>query len=108
MTALEGTRMQRLGYRAPDDVPEPDELVQVEYVSGGQVAIVTLNRPHADNAITTELAAQLIEVLETIDARASVRVAGLNEAQAGHNERSPSRTAHVVHSRAPQSPHPAT
>ena len=37
----------------------------VEYVSGGRVAIITLNRPHADNAITTELAAQLIEVLET-------------------------------------------
>ena len=46
----------------------------VEYVSGGRVAIITLNRPHADNAITTELAAQLIEVLETIAARPSVRV----------------------------------
>ena len=52
----------------------------VEYVSGGQVAIVTLNRPHADNAVTTELAAQLIEILETIDARASVRVAILTSA----------------------------
>ena len=30
---------------------------------------------HADNAITTELAAQLIEILETIAARSSVRVA---------------------------------
>ena len=80
MTALEGTRMQRLGYRAPADVPEPEQLVLVEYVSGGQVAIVTLNRPHADNAVTTELAAQLIEILETIDARASVRVAILTSA----------------------------
>ena len=70
-----GTRMQLLGYRAPDNVPEPAQLVLVEYVSGGRVAIVTLNRPHADNAITTELAAQLIEVLETIAARSSVRVA---------------------------------
>jgi len=25
---------------------------------------ITLNRPHADNAITTELAAQLIEILD--------------------------------------------
>ncbi len=66
------TRMKRLGYRAPDNVPEPDQLVLVEYVSGGRVAIITLNRPHADNAITTELAAQLIEVLETI-AAASLR-----------------------------------
>ena len=44
------------------------------------MAIITLNRPHADNAITTELAAQLIEVLETIAARPSVRVAILTGA----------------------------
>ena len=64
-----------MGYRSPDEVPEPEQLVLVEYVSGGSVAIVTLNRPHADNAITTELAAQLIEILETLAARSSVRVA---------------------------------
>ena len=69
------TRMRRIGYRPPADVPEPEQLVLVEYVSGGRVAIITLNRPHADNAITTELAAQLIEILETIAARPSVRVA---------------------------------
>jgi enoyl-CoA hydratase len=69
------TRMKRLGYRTPADVAEPDQLVLVEYVSGGSVAVVTLNRPHADNAITTELAAQLIEVLESIAARVTVRVA---------------------------------
>ena len=74
------THMQRIGYRTPDDVPEPEQPVLVEYVSGGRVAIVTLNRPHADNAITTELAASLIEVLETIAARASVRVAILTGA----------------------------
>ena len=67
--------MKRLGYRPPSDVAEPDQLVLVEYVSDGRVAIIALNRPHADNAITTELAAQLIEVLETIAARSSVRVA---------------------------------
>ena len=73
MTDSADTRLKRMGYRPPADVPEPDQLVLVEYVSGGRVAIITLNRPHADNAITTELAAQLIEVLETIAARASVR-----------------------------------
>jgi len=67
--------MQQLGYRKPVDVAEPEQLVLVEYQSGGQVAIITLNRPHADNAITTELATQLIEVLETIEARSSVRAA---------------------------------
>jgi enoyl-CoA hydratase len=74
------TRMQRLGYRTPDDVAEPAQLVLLEYISGGRVALVTLNRPHADNAITTELAAQLIEVLETIAARTSIRVAILTGA----------------------------
>jgi enoyl-CoA hydratase len=54
--------------------------VLVEYVSGGRIAIITLNRPHADNAITTELAASLIEALETIGARASVRAAVLTGA----------------------------
>lgn len=72
--------MKRLGYRKPEDVPEPDRLVLVEYVSGGRIAIITLNRPHADNAITTELAAQLIEILETIAARPTVRVAILTGA----------------------------
>ncbi|HUS96128.1 MAG TPA: enoyl-CoA hydratase/isomerase family protein, partial [Hyphomicrobiaceae bacterium] len=67
--------MQQIGYRAPTDEAEPDQLVLVEYAAGGCVAIITLNRPHADNAITTELAAQLIEILETIAARSSVRVA---------------------------------
>ena len=74
------TRMQRMGYRAPADVPEPEQLVLVDYVSEGRIAVITLNRPHADNAVTTELAAQLIEVLETIAARPSVRVAILTGA----------------------------
>ena len=67
--------MQRIGYRAPTGTAEPEQLVLIEYVADGRIAIITLNRPHADNAITTELAAQLIEVLETIAARSSVRVA---------------------------------
>ena len=75
MTDNNDTRMKRLGYRTPADIAEPDNLVLLEYVSGGRVALITLNRPHADNAITTELAAQLIEILETIAARVTVRVA---------------------------------
>ena len=74
------TKCRRIGYRPPENVAEPEQLVLVEYVSGGHVAIITLNRPHADNAVTTELAAQLIEVLETIAARPSVRVAILTGA----------------------------
>jgi enoyl-CoA hydratase len=74
------TRIEKLGYRAPENVAEPAQLVLTEYISGGRIAIITLNRPHADNAVTTELAAQLIEVLETIAARPSVRVAILTGA----------------------------
>ena len=80
MTDDADTKMRKIGYRPPENVAEPDELVLVEYVSDGRVAIITLNRPHADNAVTTELAAQLIEVLETIAARPSVRVAILTGA----------------------------
>lgn len=65
--------MQQLGYRPPLNESEPEQLVLLDIVSGGRVAIITLNRPHADNAITTELAAQGIEVLETLAARTSIR-----------------------------------
>jgi enoyl-CoA hydratase len=37
--------------------------------------VITLNRPHADNAITTEMGARLTEILETIAVRPSIRVA---------------------------------
>ena len=47
----------------------------VEYLSGERVALITLNRPHADNAITTEIGARLTEILETIAVRPTVRVA---------------------------------
>ena len=80
MTDNANTKMRKIGYRPPENVAEPDQLVLVDYVSGGRVAIITLNRPHADNAVTTELAAQLIEVLDTIAARPSVRVAILTGA----------------------------
>ena len=46
-----------------------------EYVADGRVAVITLNRPHADNAITTEMGVRLTEILETIAVRPSIRVA---------------------------------
>jgi hypothetical protein len=54
--------------------------VLLEFVLDERVAVITLNRPHADIAITTKLAVQFIEVLETIAARPSVRVAILTAA----------------------------
>ena len=58
----------------PPDAAEPDQPVLVEYGSDGRVATVTLNRPQADNAITTELGASLTEIMETIAVRPAVRV----------------------------------
>jgi enoyl-CoA hydratase len=46
----------------------------VDYVSDGRIALVTLNRPHADNAITTEMGARLTEVIEAIAVQTAVRV----------------------------------
>ena len=68
-------RWDTLDFGPPTSGPEPDESVLVEYVSDGRVAVITLNRPHADNAITTEMGARLTEILETIAVRTSVRVA---------------------------------
>jgi len=59
----------------PSDLAEPESPVLVEYGPGDRVALITLNRPHADNAITTEMGARLTEVLETIAVRPTVRVA---------------------------------
>jgi enoyl-CoA hydratase len=53
----------------------PEQPVLVDYVADGRVAVVTLNRPHADNAITTEMGARLTEILETIAVRPTVHVA---------------------------------
>jgi enoyl-CoA hydratase len=53
---------------------EPEHPVTVDYESEGRVAIVTLNRPHADNAITTEMGDHLTGIVETIAVQTAVRV----------------------------------
>jgi enoyl-CoA hydratase len=58
----------------PSGLEEPGSPVLVDYLSEGQVALVTLNRPHADNAITTEMGARLTGIVETIAVRPAVRV----------------------------------
>src|SRR3954470_15136754 len=62
------------------DVVETEPPVLLDYLADGQVALVTLNRPHADNAITTEMGALLTEVVETIAVRTEVRVVVLTGA----------------------------
>ena len=67
-------RWKALDFAAPPaDAAEPDEPVLVEYSSDERVAVITLNRPHADNAITTEMGARLTEILESIAVRPAVR-----------------------------------
>ena len=56
------------------DIDEHEPPVLVDYRSGDRVAVVTLNRPHADNAITTEMGALLTEIVESIAVRTAVRV----------------------------------
>jgi len=57
----------------PSDADEPGLPVLVEYTQDERVAVITLNRPHADNAITTAMGARLTEILETIAVRPAVR-----------------------------------
>jgi enoyl-CoA hydratase/carnithine racemase len=64
----------------PSGGDEPDESVLVDHVAEGRVAVITLNRPHADNAITTEMGARLTDILEGIAVTPSIRVAVLTGA----------------------------
>ena len=67
-------RWKALDFAAPPaDAAEPDEPVLVDYSSDDRVAVITLNRPHADNAITTEMGALLTEIVESIAVRTSLR-----------------------------------
>ena len=59
----------------PSDLAEPEQPVLVDHLADGRVAVITLNRPHADNAITTEMGARLTDILETIAVRPAIRVA---------------------------------
>ena len=55
------------------------ETILVDQRDGG-VTLITLNRPHADNAITTEMGARLTEAVETIAVRPAIRVVALTGA----------------------------
>ncbi len=68
-------RWAALDFAPPDpDIEETEAPVLLDYLSEGQVARITLNRPHADNAITTEMGALLTEVVEAVAVRTAVRV----------------------------------
>ena len=76
-------RWKALDFSPPSaDADEPAQPVLVEHTPNGRVAVITLNRPHADNAITTAMGARLTEILETIAVRPAVRAVILTGA--GH------------------------
>jgi enoyl-CoA hydratase len=81
MTTSSTDRWAALDFAPPaPDVVETEAPVLLDYLSGGRVARVTLNRPHADNAITTAMGARLTEVVEEIAVRTAVRVVVLTGA----------------------------
>jgi enoyl-CoA hydratase len=68
-------RWNALDFAPPSaDAVEPDSPVLLHYRSEDRIAVVTLNRPHADNAISTEMGVRLTEIIESIAVRPVVRV----------------------------------
>ncbi|MGO4603407.1 enoyl-CoA hydratase/isomerase family protein [Terrabacter sp. 2YAF2] len=67
-------RWAALGFGPPSGVEDSEPAVLVDHFDDGRVAVVTLNRPHADNAISTEMGVLLTEALETIAVTSAVRV----------------------------------
>ena len=70
MSTSSTDRWAALDFAPPDpDVEETEPSVLLDYLSDGSVARITLNRPHADNAISTEMGARLTEAVEEIAVR---------------------------------------
>ena len=81
MSTSRTDRWAALDFAPPDpDVVDTEPPVLLDYLSEGRVARITLNRPHADNAITTEMGALLTEVVEGVAVRTEVRVVVLTGA----------------------------
>ena len=74
-------RWDALDFRPPpSDLEETEPPVLLDYRSQDRVAVITLNRPRADNAINTEMGVLLTEIVETIAVRTAVRVVVLTGA----------------------------
>jgi enoyl-CoA hydratase/carnithine racemase len=75
MSSPDTERWAALDFGPPaPDVKETEPPVLLDHLADDRVAVITLNRPHADNAINTEMGALLTEVVEGIAVRTSVRV----------------------------------
>src|SRR3954454_8762534 len=74
-------RWAALDFAPPaSDVEETEPPVLLDYLSDRRVARITRNRPHVDNAISTEMGVLLTEVVEDIAVRTAVRVVVLTGA----------------------------
>src|SRR3954454_21699589 len=81
MSSSSTERWAALDFAPPaPDVDETESSVLLEYLEDGRIALVTLNRPHVDNAISTEMGALLTETIEDIAVRTTVRVVVLTGA----------------------------
>src|SRR3954464_8974585 len=81
MSSTSTDRWAALDFAPPaPDVEETQASVLLEYLADGHIALVTLNRPHVDNAISTEMGALLTETIEDIAVRTTVRVVVLTGA----------------------------
>jgi enoyl-CoA hydratase/carnithine racemase len=81
MSTSSTNRWATLDFAPPaPDVVDTEAPVLLDYLSEGRVARLTLNRPHADNAITTEMGALLTELVESVAVRTEVRVVVLTGA----------------------------
>jgi enoyl-CoA hydratase len=67
-------RWAALDFGPPSGAEDTEPAVLVSRADDGRVAVVTLNRPHADNAISTEMGTLLTDALETIAVTSAVRV----------------------------------
>ena len=67
-------RWRTLDFGPPSGGEDTEPAILLDHVDEGRVAVVTLNRPHADNAISTEMGALLTDVLETVAVTSAIRV----------------------------------
>jgi enoyl-CoA hydratase len=67
-------RWRTLDFGPPSGGEGTEPAVLLDHLDEGRVAVVTLNRPHADNAISTEMGALLTDVLETVAVTSAIRV----------------------------------
>jgi enoyl-CoA hydratase len=74
-TAPPTERWRSLDFGPPAaGIDDSEPPVLLDYAGDNRIAVITLNRPQADNAITTEMGARLTDVLETVSVQPAVRV----------------------------------